>query len=196
MEFSSAIRRCRFRFGLRTLLAVVTLAAVGSWGYWIGWPSWVEWREQKDFESSARQIKVGMTRNQWTNLIHWNNSNRPASHDYDPQHVRIGLTWLAWSNAIYCIFYRVPGGIGLNGDNNIPCSSVEVFRLPPIPRGYRARTESGKTYEEPEFKDFPDNTLLVYLSDFQDFISGDRKNNPGFQYELIYSDPPATPAAK
>ena len=154
MEFSSAIRRCRFRFGLRTLLAVVTLAAVGSWGYWIGWPSWVEWREQKDFESSARQIKVGMTRNQWTNLIHWNNSNRPASHDYDPQHVRIGLTWLAWSNAIYCIFYRVPGGIGLNGDNNIPAQASRFFVCPlfraatePEPRAAkRMRSRNLKTF--------------------------------------------------
>ena len=37
MESSPAIRRCRFRFGLRTLLAVVTRAAVGSWAYSVGW---------------------------------------------------------------------------------------------------------------------------------------------------------------
>jgi hypothetical protein len=196
MESSPAIRRRRFRFGLRTLLAVVTLTAVASWSYWFGWPWWVNWREQVAFENSVRQIKAGMTRNQWTDLIQWNNSNRPASHDYDPQHVRVGLTWLVWPNAVYCIFYRVPGGIGLNGDNNIPCSSIEVFRLPQIPRGYKARTESGKEYESPEFKDFPDIQTLTYVSDFFGFISGDRKNNPGFQYELIYSDPPETPAAK
>ena len=32
--------------------------------------------------------------------------------------------------------------------------------------------------------------LSEYLSKCARFISGDRKNNPGFKYELIYSDPP------
>ena len=41
-----------------------------------------------------------------------------------------------------------------------------------------------------------DNVRDEHVSDFFDFISGDRKNNPGFQYELIYSDPPAKPEAK
>ena len=40
MDQPPAIRRRWFRFSLRMLLAVVTLAAVGSWGYWIGWPWW------------------------------------------------------------------------------------------------------------------------------------------------------------
>ena len=35
LDQPTAVRRRRFRFGLRTLLAVVTVAAVGSWG--IGW---------------------------------------------------------------------------------------------------------------------------------------------------------------
>jgi hypothetical protein len=34
------------------------------------------------------------------------------------------------------------------------------------------------------------------MREFFLMIGGDRKNNPGFQYELIYSDPPAKPEAK
>src|SRR6478672_3849658 len=54
-------RRRRFRFGLRTLLAAVTLAAVGSWAYWFGWPWWLAYRERIQFERTARQLKVGST---------------------------------------------------------------------------------------------------------------------------------------
>ena len=35
-----------------------------------------------------------------------------------------------------------------------------------------------------------------YMVDLLDIVSGDHKNNPGFQYELIYSDPPAKPMAR
>jgi hypothetical protein len=36
----------------------------------------------------------------------------------------------------------------------------------------------------------------LYGLDVSEFLSGDRKNNPGFEYELIYSDPPAKPERK
>ena len=51
--------RRRFRFGLRTLLAVVTFAAIGSWVYWIGWPWWTNLCEQSEFLAAVRQIKAG-----------------------------------------------------------------------------------------------------------------------------------------
>ena len=31
---------------------------------------------------------------------------------------------------------------------------------------------------------------MIYAADFAEFIIFDSKNNPGFKYELIYSDPP------
>ena len=51
----------RFRFGLRTLLAGVTLAAIGSWAYWFGWPWWKEYREQCKFESAVAKLHVGIS---------------------------------------------------------------------------------------------------------------------------------------
>ena len=55
-----------------------------------------------------------------------------------------------------------------------PMTRIELFRLPPVL--------------------FDDRSVVA--NKFWAFISGDRKNNPGFQYELIYSDPPAKPTAK
>src|SRR4029079_9688841 len=54
----------RFRFGLRTLLAVVTVAAVASWAYWFGWPWWSVQREQERFLAAVMQTKIGMTSTQ------------------------------------------------------------------------------------------------------------------------------------
>ena len=58
MDKSPATRR-RFRFGLRMLLAVVTLAAVASWAYWIGWPWWVDYRLRRTVELAAAKLHVG-----------------------------------------------------------------------------------------------------------------------------------------
>src|SRR5689334_17695696 len=55
--------RRRFRFGLRTLLAVMTLAAVGSWGYWVAWPWWAAYWEQYLLERDVKQLHVGDTYN-------------------------------------------------------------------------------------------------------------------------------------
>ena len=48
MDQPPATRLC-FRFSLRALLVVVTLAAVGSWAYWIAGPWWAIYREQHEF---------------------------------------------------------------------------------------------------------------------------------------------------
>jgi hypothetical protein len=47
-------KRRWFRFGLRTLLVVVTLAAVGSWGYWVAWPWLREYRQIVDLIEQMR----------------------------------------------------------------------------------------------------------------------------------------------
>ena len=176
------------RFSLRMLFVVVALAAIASWACWRAWPLWVEWRAQKDFESSTRQLKAGMTRNQWSNLVAWNSSARPTATRWDAQHNRVGLAWVVWENAIYCIFYRM-GNTRRGNDYDEPCSSIEVFRLPPVPTSYQPYSSYGKIMVEPQVKKFPNDALMAYLADFQDFLSGDRKDNHGFNYELIYSDP-------
>jgi hypothetical protein len=49
----------RFRFGLRTLLVVRTVAAVASWGYWVAWPWWQAYHEQVQFEAEIKQLNTG-----------------------------------------------------------------------------------------------------------------------------------------
>jgi len=196
MDQPTTTRR-RFRFGLRTFLAVVTLAAVGSWAYWVGWPWWLVHREQMQFEESVHQIKAGMTPTAASKLVSCKSRITTSTVAFDWQHNPIGLERYVWPNAIYCIFYVVPApkdGTPSNG----ACSSVEVFRLPPVPAAYQARTAGGRrsiTRTLPPLK--PDDIPMYgYIADFLEIISGDRKNNYGFQYELIYSDPPAKPERK
>ena len=71
------------------------------------------------------------------------------------------------------------------------CRSAEVFRLPAAPSTYLSKTTSGQkeTSRWGRFDEWKRSTC-GYVNDFVEFISNDRKNNPGFQYELIYSDPP------
>ena len=69
MDNAPAKPRRRFRFGLRTLLAVVTLAAVGSWGYWVVWPWWERYLEQIRFEAATKQVKVGVKLNAAMNFL-------------------------------------------------------------------------------------------------------------------------------
>ena len=75
-EMSDAPKRRRFRYSLRTLLIVVTLAAIASWAYWIGWPWWLiqreRWqiqREQARFVESLKNLKAGMTTYQATGTV-------------------------------------------------------------------------------------------------------------------------------
>ena len=138
-----AAPRRRFRFGLRTLLAVVTLAAVASWGYWIGWPWWLVHREQMKFEESVGQIKIGMTPSAASKLVDWKSRITTNSVAFDSQHNPIELTKYVWPNAIYCIYYEVPipkDGIPSNG----ACSSVEVFS-PSTCTGFLSGTHSKRS---------------------------------------------------
>ncbi len=131
-----------FRFSLRTLLIVVTVAAIGSWVYWSGWPRfWIFW-QQTQFENGARRLKVGSVPLTGMQLVSGKNL-QSTTYTSDGRGRLIGLTKHVWPNAVYCIYYVFPRGYS-GGMMNCPCDSVEVFRLPPVPPGYLARTTAGR----------------------------------------------------
>jgi hypothetical protein len=179
----------KLRFSLQTLLLIVTVAAIAFWAYWFGWPRWQMYREQVRFEESVQNLKAGMTEDEASRLVRWPKKVRTSTVAYDSQRRPIILTKYDWPNAIYCVYYVYPRGNG-KGPHGESCISVEVFRLPPVPRRYEAQTKSGRdsvSRRIPPIKpaDIPE---AGYMSDFLAIISGDRKNNYGIEYELIYSD--------
>jgi hypothetical protein len=193
-------KRRWFRFSLRTLLVVVTLAALGSWAYWIGWPWWLIHREQMKAESAAKQLKPGMTLDEAGKILnascgglrvmHYQTACEDSGKGYAICH---GAVHFETSNADYIAFFEYERG---HADlPNAVFKTVEVFRLPTVPTNYQPRTARGRSSLDQYPPGHPaDSPLDMYMEDFFVFLSGDRKTNPGVQYELIYSDPPAKPA--
>src|SRR5262249_15196981 len=103
-----------------------------------------------------------------------------------------------WPNAVYVgvVLIRDPSHAGWFISTKEPFKSVELYRLSSTPENYQpfsARVRDAI----PEFRaewlskhSKTENAAYFYAADFLDFIPGDRKNNPGFKYELIYADPP------
>jgi hypothetical protein len=186
--------RRHFRFGLRTLLLLVTLAAVGSWGYWIGWPSWQAFRQRKTFESNVRSLKVGDHLTGATNLAGAKIDGLIVFQQAEAMYWKTGMCSYELPGATYCIFGEFPR-LSLGTE----CVGIEVYLLPPMPPGYRSQRSKSNSHLKymSSHSDLPVHyPQMEYTNDFFCFLNGDRKNNPGFQYELIYSDPPAKPAGK
>jgi len=171
---------------------VVTLTAVASWGYWIGWPWWVIYRQQAQFVASVKHVKAGMTIQKG---LEFADSDLHAKRiqitgKFDPKLRPVMCFFYLWANAVYCVrcvganWEQTPEYLHVDVDS--PLILFEVFRLPPMPPNYL-----GQGYDGPRLVALYGSHQ--YLADFAEFLYTDRKNNPGFQYELIYSDPPAKP---
>ena len=193
MIFQHAGRR-RFRFGLRTLLVVVTLAAVGSWGFWFGWPAWQAFQLRKTFESNVRSLKVGDHPTSTSNLAGAKNDGLIVLQQAEATSWKTGMCSYELPGATYCVFGEFPR-LSLGTE----CVRIEVYRLPPMPPGYRSQRSKSNAplkYMSSHSDLSGHYPQMEYTNDFFCFLNGDRKNNPGFQYELIYSDSPAKPEGK
>jgi hypothetical protein len=190
----------QFRFSLRTLILAITAGAVLCWAYWFGWPWWKN-REYRLFLESAKTLKVGMTEEQASQLIQGVDRSRVfnsimySSPESITPHKPTKTVFYVWDDRIYCVYYmadyRAGGGLGSLFDWTSPCDSIEVFRLAPRPVNYQNAPNPRRgeiiTRPPPPYRN-EDVIYCYYLQDFAVFISGDRKNNSGFEYELIYSD--------
>jgi hypothetical protein len=178
----------RLRFSLRTLLALVALAAIGSWSYWVARPWWLDYRERIAMEKSIKQFRPGMPLIEFHRLVSngylrlvrvtgfSDGLNGHQVFDFD-----IG-------RAIYIACIEVQPDP--KGSSEI-CRRLEFYRLPFPPNDYRARTKHGAAVEASEVTpstSATERSRMLYMADFREFIAGDRANNPGFKYQLIYSD--------
>jgi hypothetical protein len=199
MRDTPTANRRWFRFSLRTLLIVVTMAGVVSWAYWIGWPWWRTYREQREFERGIATLHAGMTDGEIINSCPWGLPGFWGGATYavsanDPESDVVLWDEFLWPNYMYLVCTRSAYRTGVYTNPN-HCISVEVFRLPRVRDDYQPESAQGRKMvsdRRPGEFNFV-NTAYVY--DFLEFIYGDRKNNPSFDYKLIYADPPPKPDA-
>ena len=100
-------KRRWFRFSVRTLLVVVTFAAVGSWVYWIGWPWWTNLYEQTEFLAAVRQIKAGSPTVPMEKLAPGGNHRmRKSNCEVALLENETSLYSYFWKNATYCVLVK------------------------------------------------------------------------------------------
>ena len=153
-------KRRRFRFGLRTLLAVVTLAAVASWGYWVAWPRWREYRERAGFESAVKRLKIGDTIDTAFDLLTPGRDIPtvlpPPIRDRFPA---FSMSTYESPGATYCVFFTLP--TEAQAARGQHCTGLQVYRLPPMPPGYRRQT---KVQEFPLMHAAVSDPICAFLS--------------------------------
>jgi hypothetical protein len=189
-------KRRWYQFSLRTLLIVVGFAAVASWSNWIGWPWFKAFLEQHRFETAVKQLRAGDSVN--SELALKLNAGANPSLGYDQQGNLTGLSHYFLTNAAYFIVYRFPKGTGNFFQR--PCSSVQVYRLPPVPVDYlKHREVHSMFYPDRNSEGLlpPETTERAYMLDVRRYLThGNSLANYGIKCELIYSDPPAKPEGK
>jgi hypothetical protein len=195
----TANRRRWLRFSLRSLMIVVTAGAVLSWGYFFGWPWFSAYYEQVRFERAASQLKAGDST--FTVMGAFTAAGllapkkiAPTSYTSTERGTQFGLSQFVLKNAVYFVYLEYPKDYS-GGLLSAPSVRVEVFRLPPVPRGYKAQRKTidkgnGNRTEPPKLGEPPEKT---YGDDFEDFLKSDRRDRNGMQFELIHSDPRINP---
>jgi hypothetical protein len=176
----------RFRFGMRTLFAALTIATVTSWLYWDGWGRYKLYQEQKQFESavialsgqSTTQVRATIPRTRRSFGFSLNGKEGYSS----------GYTVHEWTNAMY--FFYFPA----KDSPHWKRTQWQLFRVEPAPADYTAKTESGRATVE-SFEDSGEMTerlpRVAYWSDFHSMVRGDRSDPLGFTYTLIHASLPA-----
>jgi len=179
-------KRRWFSFSLRALLVVVTMAAVGSWACWVAWPWWQAYREQAQFEAAVRQLKIGDPNLLDNHLLPTKNNDSWFSTG-DGKFLYLTGKFIR-STFSYCIVCtaRTPKPM-----TKFDWVNVSVYRLNHAPPNYQPYRD----HDCSAFKEYTSgwSREIKYVFDFADFILGDAEDGRHFEYELIYSDPPAKP---
>jgi hypothetical protein len=191
----------RPRFTLRVMLAVTVIVALGSAIYWHGWDRFVRYRAQQDFLAEAGQLKRGELISHFWHPT-FTRQPRPFVHrdgSYDAKGKYFKYMTFRWPDALFVVFWRC---------KDSRTSSVEVFWLPLAPADYKPQTQKAKfelarrsewlTTPGPgrTWRGVDSPSQLAYQLDFVEMLRGNRVDDLGFGFELIYSDPPVMEANK
>ena len=183
-------KRRWFRFRVLTLLGLLTLVAACSWLYWYGWPLYEMHQEQMAFEAKIReQFRPGHTEYVARDL--GGLEGKLVGFTSDANGNSVGFVRLEWPNASYVIYGPLKKG-GATLQEFVGFDGVEVFRLAPVPPSYAPQTEQGKKAlpRSPKGNVYETPQSQAYRNDFIAMIAGDRRDDLGFEYELIHSVPP------
>ena len=151
----------------------------GSWVFYVALPRWRIYREQTDFERALNQLRRGDAFTTISEVLGTNHLRYSPRDDWR-RNLSCGVMCYTLPREWYFIYYDI-GKPGLIEGG--PVQKIEVFRM----RHPSVNTPLTSTIA---LTAVSDDDLVDELSML---ISADRKNNAGFEYELMYSDPPEKP---
>ena len=173
-------------FSLRAALIAFTAAAVASWVYWDGWPRYKVYREQKQFEAAAKSLKSGALIP--VNLFTHNRTSMEVFKTRDGR--QVGFIRFEWPSHNFYVVYLT--GADAQKPGPVVLETVEVFKFRYRGAGYEAKTQRARDRLAEDMKGPHAKTVKVmgYWYDICEYLTGDRRDDLGLEFELIHADPP------
>jgi hypothetical protein len=201
------MERFKPRFSLAMLMLAVTITAFLLWAV----PAYRDFQIRSEFESAARQLKVGITPSLFKILPpYWLQGRYDGKFLVDTTNNKVEAIAINYDRYWYCIYahsedlsqeelrserereekrFRADRA---DGDSYISSTSpattrwtkIFVYRLEPMPEKYSAQTEAGKKQKLPKDQ---------YFYDFYEVLTGREPSTLGIEYELVHSDPSEVP---
>jgi hypothetical protein len=165
-------KRHRFRFSMRTILAVITLVAVASWLYWDGWPRYGLHRDRMQFEAFLNQLDGNIEK--VSDLIP-RERNPFVMCDDDGGYIACELP-----THTYLLYFPKRA-------SRHSAHAMEIYRLANAPKDYVPKSEQGWMFGPYTTKRM--ESQLYYWEDFCEYLSGDRRDGTGFKHKLIKVHP-------
>ena len=160
---AALVDRFHFRYSLRTLLVVVTLAAVASWGYWVAWPWWQMRTQQVRLVRAVTNVRESLS------IV---NANSPVLPDsgpwkgggwiYDASGNEFTIDRFEWPCESYFLVCQYTPPQSFKSLEKICAVNVEVFRVPPAPANYVGQTEGAAFSTSRRKKNIPLHMAWIF----------------------------------
>lgn len=198
--------RFKPRYSLATLLALITATALLLWGI----PEWREYQRRMEFEREVCKLQPGLEPRLFTVLPrHAFDGPMTTCNFSDAEHNYVASIPVFYKRYWYCIYVHqrdlsnkealieqqkaIAAGRTVELTRGWPptlWTQIQVYRLAPIPRGYRAQTKAGKQQVGMPGQMTDRTPQDQYVTDFNEMIAGREPRDLGIQYKLIHADPP------